>query len=380
MKHLIVATLFVLVCSYTVSSSIRLPGAIISQLSATGKIGDLTHHLAKRQTEEPFSFDALRDMFDCAATEIEYQCSSGYAQQVVNTALACGVDSTVARIIADQCARSENGDFCGIATFRHILDQQSVEGITACFLSDPESCSPTCRSFLESTRSKLGCCINTHTIGSLIYILVNESMWSVCNVPLPADTCREGVSLNPPQDVQTCTVQELFTRLANQVCEPSVGQPLVDALLENSKCHRYAREYVDICRFNANNQRCGTIVGTNVIDTSFDGSSQDSPLALIENSCNSSLSSESCSPSCQSAIAGIANTYGCCVNIFNNSDSDTQSVNLLSYSLWNRCGVTESPGFCTAASTLELSGAATMKAFGWMIAVIMAIHTAVLCI
>jgi hypothetical protein len=44
----------------------------------------------------------------------------------------------------------------------------------------------------------------------------------------------------------------------------------------------------------------------------------------------------------------------------------------LSYGLWNRCGV-DTPGVCT---TSTLSGAATIKVFAWVIALAMAIHTA----
>ena len=198
---------------------------------------------------------------------------------------------------------------------------------------------------------------------------LNDSVWNLCSVPLPTSDCRNGLQLNPPQDARNCTPQEVLVRLSNHVCQPNVGQPLVDALLQNSKCYSIARVYVDICGTTANNQHCGEFIGTEVINF---GISSDPLLTSIESDCDSSLSSSVCSPSCQGAITNIANSYGCCVDALNISISGIQpEVPQLSYDLWNRCGV-DTPGLCTA-STLRLSGAANMKAIAWMIVVAMAI-------
>ncbi len=363
MKHLI-AVLFVIACdSYAVSS---LSGATAPQLSV-GRVADLTHHITKRQ-----AIPTAQDVADCTAAIVDYQCgSSGYAQQIANIALGCR-NETYARNAANTCARSENGAFCGTATIRFILDQsQTVDGCTGAVSSG--SCPSSCRSFLQSARSTLGCCINTYintTVSPLLGLLstyVDYRLWSLCNVDLPPADCGNGLPLNPPQDAQDCTLQEFATRSANYECMASVGQPLVDTLLQNSKCYIYARSLVEVCRVDENNQYCGAILGSSAINS---GTSSNPLFTSLVSNCASS-SSSFCSSSCRSAATNIENSYGCCVNAFNISIGGAQ-VPQLSYGLWNRCGV-DSPGFCTAST---LSGAATMKAFAWMIAVATAIHMA----
>lgn len=357
MTRVIIATIFVLVCSCSLSD------AIAPQLSV-GRVADLTHHITKRQATP-----TLQDIADCTAAIVDYQCgSSGYAQQVLNIALGCRND-TYARNVANTCARSENGEFCGTATIRFSLDQTQTS--TACQGAvSSGSCPSSCRSFLQSASSTLGCCINTYintTVSPLLGLYgeyVDYRLWSLCNVPLPPADCGNGLPLNPPQDSQVCTLQELFTRFANYECMESVGQGLVDTLLQNSRCYIYARSAVEACSINENNEFCAAVVGSNLIDS---GSSTDSNFISLVNNCASS-SSSFCSSSCQNAVTTIANSYGCCVNVYNISIGGNQ-VPQLSYGLWNRCGV-NTPGFCSAST---LSGAATIKVlFAWMIALAMA--------
>ena len=361
MTRVIIATIFVLVCSCSLSD------AISPQLSV-GRVADLTHHIiAKRQTTP-----TLQDVADCTIIAFDYQCgSSGYAQQIINIALGCRNES-YARNVANTCARSENGEFCGTAIVRFSLDQTQTTTAASCQEAvSSGSCPSSCRSFLQSASSTLGCCINTYinTTDSPLLGLYGEyvdyRLWSLCNVPLPAADCGNGLPLNPPQDSQVCTLQELFTRLANYECTPSAGQGLVDALLQNSRCYTTARGVVNICAINENNEFCATVVGSNLIDS---GSSTDSDFTSLVINCSSSILSPSCSSSCQNAVTNIANSHGCCVNVFNISIGGNQ-VPQLSYGLWNRCGV-DTPGFC---STSTLSGAATIKVlFAWMIALVMA--------
>ena len=359
MTRVIIATIFVLVCSCNPSD------AITPQLSV-GRVGDLTHHIiAKRQTTP-----TLQDAADCSAVAVDYQCgSSGYAQQLINIALGCRNES-YARNVANACASNENGEFCGTATVRFLLDQ--TQTLTACLGAiSSGSCPSSCRSFLQSASSTLGCCINTYintTDSPLLEIydeFVNNSLWNLCNVPLPAADCGNGPALNPPQDSQVCTQQELFTRFADYECMASVGQGLVDTLLQNSRCYINARSLVEVCRVNENNEFCAAVVGSDLIDS---GSSTDSDFISLVINCSSSILSSSCSSSCQNAVTNIANSHGCCVNVYNIS-IDGNQVPQLSYGLWNRCGV-NTPGFC---STSTLSGAATIKVlFAWMIALVMA--------
>ena len=371
MKYLVIVTLFALICA--VSSLRSHPDVIAPQLSA-GKAAGLTHHLAKRQTTL-----TIQDIVDCTTLMSDYQCgSSGYAQQIADIALGCRND-TYARNLANTCARSENGDFCGSALLRFSFDQSLTEGEAACSSAVTlGSCPSTCLSFLQSASSRLGCCVNTYInttdspLLSLYSTYVDYRLWNLCNVPLPATDCGNGLPLNPPQDAaQNCTVQELFRRFANYECMTSVGQPLVDALLRNSRCYIYARIIVDLCATNnVDNQFCAVAVASNVITS---GTSSDPLFASLIANCDVS-SSSFCSSSCQSAVSNITDDYGCCVNVFNNSDHSGLQLPQLSYGVWQSCGV-DTPGFCTGASTL--SGASTMKAFAWMIAIAMAIYMAV---
>ena len=307
MKNLIIATVVVFACSGAVSS---LSDAIASQLSV-GKVADLTHHITKRQTTP-------QDIADCTAAIVDYQCgSSGYAQQIVNIALECR-NETYARNAANTCARSENGAFCGSATTRFTLDQTQAASTCSGAVSSG-SCPSSCRSFLQSASSTLGCCINTYintTVSPLLGlygVYVDYHLWNLCNVPLPAADCGNGLPLNPPQDAQDCTLQEFATRSVNYECMASVGQPLVDTLLRNGRCDTYVRGLVGICSRNENNQFCGAVIGSSAISSG--GSNDPLFISLVANCAASS--SSFCSSSCRSAATNIKNSYGCCVNVFN---------------------------------------------------------------
>ena len=359
MKYLVCVTLFVLVL-YAVRSY---PAKAIAPQLSVGKVTDLTYHrLVKRQT--PSSQDT-QDLTDCSTIILDYQCgSSGYVQGIANIALGCGNDS-FARGAANTCARSESGDFCVTATLRLNLDENLAAGASDCDSAVAVgSCSAACRSFLQSASTRLGCCINTYindTGRPLLFVYstyVDYRLWNLCNVPLPADDCENAFPLNPPPDVQECTTQEILTRLVNYQCMTSVSQPLVDALLQNSMCYELARVVVDSCSINANSEFCAAVIGSDVITSSV---SSDPLLESLIMNCDSS-SSISCSSSCRSAVTNIANSYGCCVSIVNDTDSQ---IPQLSYSVWSSCGL-ETPGVC---ATSTLSSAATMKTFVWMVTI-----------
>ena len=124
-------------------------------------------------------------------------------------------------------------------------------------------------------------------------------------------------------------------------CTPSVGQPLVNALLQSDECTTFAAtSYVDSCATNANGQTCTEVMGASL--------EVDPLLSSLETNCAGSV--DTCNPSCKSAITSIADSYGCCVNaVYNNSETGEQ-FSSLSYSLWNSCGV-DSPGFCSSSLT-----------------------------
>ena len=325
------------------------------------------HHIQKRQTVN------IEDAIDCLSTAIEYQCSSGYTQKGIDIALSCS-NNTFARLASISCAaKRDGGERCAVAALRFSLNfAQIANGLQCSGVVSSRFCPSTCRSFLESARRELGCCFNTYinttqngqlyTTSPYTYV-VDYRLWNLCTVELPPAGCGNALALNPPADAQTCTTGEFIRRLVNYQCMKSVGQPLVDALLRNSKCNTYARIAAGSCALNPDGQYCAEIANMDI----FNGAATDNYLTSLTTNCGSG-SSSFCSSSCRNAVTNIKNAYGCCVNIYNDSVPNTGDQSLfssLSYSVWNSCGV-ETPGFCNA--TLSASAVA-MKAFSsiWLL-------------
>ena len=306
------------------------------------------HHITKRQTDANDQADLSQVLAECNAILTEYQCGpSGYAQQTVNIALGCR-NQFHAHNIVNICARNENGETCGAAAIRFFISD--AENAATCLGAvGSGSCPSNCSRFLESARSMLGCCINTYintTDSPLSAVYSNQldyRLWNLCDVPLPPTNCRNTLSLDPPQNSQQCTAQELASLTVDYECRPSVAQPLINTLLQNNRCNIFATALVDICATNANGQYCAEALGLDLItSTSTD------PL-LVSLFSNCAGLEDTCSRSCQSTITSIADPYGCCVNIYNSTEPG-QQIPSLSYSLWNSCGV-ESPGVCNSSLT-----------------------------
>ena len=368
MKYVvIIATICVLVCMVSCFRSPQ-PGEIAPHLFPR-KVAN--HRIAKRQTTP----SEIQDAIDCSIIAFDYQCSSGYFQGIADIALACGNDS-YARDISNACSRSEGGSFCLTETFRLTVDDSLAPGVEACTGAVPAgSCSSICSSFLQSVSSRLGCCINTYvntTESGLLDVYgeyVDYNLWRLCNVPLPASSCGNGLPLNPPQDAQQCTPQQFLNRFADYDCRPSIGQPLINTLQQNDRCNDIAQAYVDDCSTNENNEYCVSVIGTDFLSGIL--SSSDSLYISLFTNCSDS-SSTFCSSSCESVINDISDSYGCCVSVFN--DTDIYASQQLSYGVWTRCGV-QPPGNCTT-STLTLNGAATVRGFALLITIAMALYMA----
>ena len=318
----------------------------------------IVHHIAKRQTADP------QDLIGCVATIIDYQCgTSGYIQQTVSIALGCRNES-YARNSANTCARSENGESCGVATVRYLLSDTDHTNARSCsdnVILGSQACPVACRTFLESVKSKLGCCINTYlnTTDSPLYEFYSHDryfdyrLWSACGVPLPAMRCENNsISLNPPPNMQDCTEQELINHLVDYQCNPSIGQPLVNTVLQNERCNIFATRLVDACATNANGQACAAISFDIIASISTSSQLFDALTGPVAMNCAEDINT--CSAFCQSTFTNISNSYGCCINIFNNSE--VGQLSMLSYSLWNACGV-DSPGFCSSSLTTSPSSA-----------------------
>ena len=102
------------------------------------------------------------------------------------------------------------------------------------------SCPSACRTLLEDFRSRLGCCINAYinTSRPQYPATVDYRVWNLCNVPLPATDCGNGLTVNPPDNVQEYTDEEHFNRRFTQnVCLPERGQPSINAII-NGRCNQ----------------------------------------------------------------------------------------------------------------------------------------------
>ena len=364
MKTVAILSSFLLI---SLVSGISLQAGLLNPLQLSiGEVANFAHrHVQKRQTLNDLTTE---DVVNCTSATIEHQCSAGYAQGVIDIALRCR-NETAARSTSISCARNEDGETCAVATLRLSSDSTQSSNAAQCFGAVSSGfCPSACRSFLQTARSRLGCCINTYvnTTYSPVYNayrnFVDYRLWNLCNVDLPPADCGNAPPLNTPVEVQTCTVEEYFTRLVNYECFPSVGQPLVDALLQNPRCRVYAVLTADLCESNSNGQFCAQAI-------SLDSLISESTDPLLVSLANCGTSTSTCSTFCQDVVTNVNGTYGCCVNIYNNSDIGRQFPSL-SYSYWNLCGV-KTPGFCE--STLSLSNSAVLISFAWSVVTMLGI-------
>jgi hypothetical protein len=58
---------------------------------------------------------------------------------------------------------------------------------------------------------------------------------------------------------------------------------------------------------------------------------------------------------CRDTLEEVKSAEGCCINVFNQSDStEIETSPALDYRLWESCGV-ETPGFCESKLTLNVT-------------------------
>ena len=136
--------------------------------------------------------------------------------------------------------------------------------------------------------------------------------------------------MNIPSVVDTCTEAELASRLFELQCKSSNGQPIVDELVKQN-CISVARIMVEGCGINANGETCVDVVLNETLDYVYDD---------LSTECRTSQ--KSCNASCRDFIEDVIDSYGCCVNVYNNSGE----LKSLSYEVWKSCGYEEDTGAC----------------------------------
>ena len=307
------------------------------------------HQLVKRQN---LNFGTPENEAYCLARISDASCSTGLAQASIDVDLTCGrVGIEEAKRLANGCAKNERGQYCSSAFTLFNVDEMgltNIEGNCSGVLVS-ESCPTACRTLLEDFRSRLGCCINILINGSRkLSASVDHRVWNLCDVPLPAADCGNSLTVNPPDDVQQCTIEQYFNKKYTQnLCLPERGQSYVDAIVLDSRCNQtsffISAEYVtNFCSMDDSGTICGL---------TYSGADSEVQSENLNSIC--ATSNVSCTSNCRDSISNATMLRGCCLNWINTS---TYTPQALSYGVWKSCGV-ESPGFCE--SQLSLRGTAT---------------------
>ena len=302
--------------------------------------------VAKRQT------DSENERF-CSLKHVEVECSSGFNRAVVDASLNCG-DLEQARKYAIYCAQNRRGDFCTTVYYKltHYDSDLSIIDSYCSGVASSSSCPLNCRQQLQHLKEKLGCCpvsyLSDYQESTRRRSAFDYSVWNQCGVPLP--TPCEIPRLSAVEHRCTEDSGEFYYQFYTQrIClRGGAGQAYINGLLSIAeRCSDYSQVatfLVVSCASNARGEQCGLLdrqgpLRVNLID--------------IHSQCLSN--SPHCSQACASSIIAAKHSIGCCVNLYNRSDTGFRHA--LSYYLWNSCGV-ESPGVCE--STLSLNGSKSM--------------------
>ena len=244
----------------------------------------LQHRVAKRQTSDE-STPTREDMAICSAQLNDVMCTTGISQGFIEARLSCGGYSGIeeAQREANSCAKGEGGQFCGSLLELNRIRTNYIDGNCSRVLT-LNSCSSICRSLLEDFRSSLGCCINAYVNGTgVIYsgsYSLSYRVWNLCNVPLPPDSsaCGNGPTINPPDNIQTCTGEDIFNKYyAENLCLPERLQPYSDVLGTRFCGHVMPSSAESQCSVDTNGVPCGTLYARSQED-----------LASLDSACSTS--------------------------------------------------------------------------------------------
>jgi hypothetical protein len=168
--------------------------------------------------------------------------------------------------------------------------------------------------------------------------IINANCEDILSNSLQSPACEDELRLKAPATEPKCSV-----RIAQDLLCSNIGQAYINGLLEDSRCSQInlnmAKEFVRLCSVRADGALC---------------SQDDFDIFPI---CNMEINNTSavCTPMCRDTLEEVRSTEGCCINIFNHSDSaETETPPALDYRLWESCRV-ETPGFCESKLTLDVT-------------------------
>ncbi len=254
------------------------------------------HKIHKRQG------DPNRD--DCDVVVHDEFCTNGYYQDTVNVYQRCNESYTATEIQAF-CIPSFMGGYC-----LHKQYNQLERNVTRVCGSSSSTCSQECRDVLISTRSELGCCIQSAYNDSTVPIFYTPipyaySLWSSCGVEPVTQGCPPStVTLSPTPVDPTCSNnREARLQLVfSAICTLQYRQSVSNRLLLTEGCQNYSASSTEFSYCTIN--RLGTYCG--IVNTT----SYNFFIAASDNCHNTST----CGPRCIETLNNITSTMGCCFN------------------------------------------------------------------
>ena len=319
--------------------------------SSVGADHSISYGRNKRQMGGDMKLD--QETASCYSQMFDIYCSSAIPQIRINAFSSCG-RREAAQDELQTCAKNEGGEFCYSVLYQ-LNGYDSFSQGECLNATASNTCVSACRMQLVSHKERIGCCL---------FRYLNEfdhSVWNLCGASLP-DTPCEIPDLSIVE--QDCSVEELYSReYAHGACLPNVGQTFINSALPLRQCvqidayNSFSEDLIAQCSRNEKGQSCGLLYSEGVLHRYLDE---------IIRSCRSSIeitNISTCDLSCKSSITAAINSIGCCINLYNYSAFDyvfEHYPNVLSYSLWNRCGF-ESPGFCDSTFTLTPNGSKSIQ-------------------
>ena len=259
----------------------------------------------------------------CRIISLRAQCSSSFAQNLINAISKCGRNADTFNIIAleSACRKNQNGQYCGESLNTGSYVTGNCSG---------SSCSPGCLNILREAN----CCLNE---SSGIY----TRYFNACGIPLPSP-CESRLQIPTiTQDNSCISTQDSDLIQFATVCDNI--QPIIDAWDRDDTCKLLSDASRNECA-SRNGQYCRLELNITISNGDSVG------LRSLQEAVNECPSTSTCSLQCNSSLSSVEKTVGCCIQSVNNSVGYTPDFNtVLDSRLWNKCGI-PFPSKCSATS------------------------------
>ena len=302
----------------------------------------------------------------CSKGVLHAWCSANTTLEVARLYLECEGDFG---FLERRCRVNKQGDLCG--SFVDNLDDVELAS-EACIDTTMTNCSNECRQRLEVVEDDVGCCINeminNTRIGPRKYQrLFNYSLWSMCGVDTPRQSCPPSrlTKLPKPKSTSNCSFHEIFQRRYQVQCRSSTMKAFADDYNAHG-CQQVAKDLYNTCSITEEGVWC---MEKPLINNFFILDLAD----LAQSVCSSNGST--CTAECRSALQDIRSNVGCCINnLFNNTYLQLVYTEVIFNSIlsrkevWTSCGVTY-PDSCK----IETYSGARCGNFTWEVMVVLLI-------